>query len=299
MTMKYTLRQLEVFLAIAHHENVSRAAEFLSMSQSACSGALKELENQFGIRLFDRIGKRLQTNEMGRQLRPRAESVMQQAQELQTELEEHKHGGLLKIGATLTIGNYLCVPLMQRYMLEEGARAKLEVANTTSIARKLLNFDIDIGMIEGEINHPDLEMLPWLEDELLCFCAAAHPLAKKTRLNKADVLTAPWITREPGSGTRQIFERGMGELFPQLKIQLELQHTEAIKRAVEAGMGLSCLSRIALKDAIARGNLVPLTTPGLNFRRKFYLVLHKDKYRSAGITRWLDICFATQAKSQS
>lgn len=290
MTIKYTLRQLEVFLAVAHYENVSRAAEVLAMSQSACSGALKDLENQFSIQLFDRVGKRLQTNEMGRQLRPRAESLMQQALELQTELEQHKHGGLLKIGATLTIGNYLCVPLMQRYMMEESARAQLEVANTTTIANKLLNFDIDIGMIEGEINHPDLEMLPWLDDELLCFCAAEHPLATKPQLTKADILAQPWITREPGSGTRQIFERGMGELFPQLNIQLELQHTEAIKRAVEAGMGLSCLSKIALKDAIARGNLVALPTPRLNFQRKLYLVLHKNKYRSAGITRWLDIC---------
>lgn len=290
--MKYTLRQLEVFLAIAHYENVSRAAGALAMSQSACSGALKELEQQFGIQLFDRIGKRLQTNEMGRQLRPRAESLMQQARELETELEEHKHGGLLKIGATLTIGNYLCVPLMQRYMEEEGARAQLEVANTTSIVRKLLNFDIDIGMIEGEINHADLEMLPWLDDELLCFCAASHSYANKARLSEHDIVAAPWITREPGSGTRQIFERGMGELFPQLDIQLELEHTEAIKRAVEAGMGLSCLSKIALKDAIARGNLVALDTPQHDFHRRFYLVIHKNKYRSAGIIRWLDICFA-------
>lgn len=292
MTMKYTLRQLEVFLTVAHHENVSRAAEVLAMSQSACSAALKDLENQFNIQLFDRVGKRLQTNEMGRHLRPLAESLMQQALELQTELVEHKHGGLLKIGATLTIGNYLCVPLMQRYMVEQGARAKLEVANTTTIANKLLNFDIDIGMIEGEINHPDLEMLPWLDDELLCFCAVGHPLANKGKLSKADILGNPWITREPGSGTRQIFERGMGALFPQLDIQLELQHTEAIKRAVEAGMGLACLSKIALKDAIARGSLIALLTPQLNFQRKLYLVIHKNKYRSAGITRWLEMCKA-------
>lgn len=288
--MKYTLRQLEVFLAIAHHENVSRAADALAMSQSACSAALKDLESQFDIQLFDRVGKRLQTNEMGRQLRPHAESLMQQARELETELQQHKHGGLLKIGATLTIGNYLCVPLIQQYMKQSGAVAKLEVANTTVIARKLLNFDIDIGMIEGEINHPDLEMLPWLDDELQCFCSPRNPLAQKNSLSEADILAAQWITREPGSGTRQIFERGMGELFPQLKIQLELEHTEAIKRAVEADMGISCLSKIALEDAFTSRRLVTLAAPHHNFHRKLYLVLHKTKYRSAGILRWLEIC---------
>lgn len=288
--MKYTLRQLEVFLAVAHYENVSRAAEALAMSQSACSGALKDLENQFDIQLFDRVGKRLQTNEMGRQLRPHVESLMQQAREVETELAQHKHGGLLKIGATLTIGNYLCVPLMQQYMTQRGAVAKLEVANTTVIAQKLLNFDIDIGMIEGEINHPDLEMLPWLDDELECFCSPRNPLAQKMSLSKADILAAQWITREPGSGTRQIFERGLGELFPQIKIQLELEHTEAIKRAVEADMGISCLSKIALKDAVESKRLVTLAAPHHNFHRKLYLVLHKTKYRSAGIQHWLDIC---------
>ncbi len=295
--MKYSLRQLEVFLAIAHHQNVSRAAQALSMSQSACSGALKELESQFDIQLFDRVGKRLQTNEMGRRLWPLAESLMQRARELETEFTEHQHGGLLKIGATLTIGNYLCVGLLQRYMQQEKAQAKLEVANTRVISQKLLNFDIDIGMIEGEINHPDLEMLPWLNDELLCFCSPQHPLARKRQLEEQDLTDASWILRESGSGTRQIFERSMGERYPRLNVLLELEHTEAIKRAVEAQMGISCLSKIALEDALKRKRFVALDTP-LNFQRKLYLVIHKAKYRSAGIQHWLDMCLAMNKQNR-
>ncbi len=287
--MKYSLRQLEVFLAVAHYENVSRAATALSMSQSACSGSLKELEQQFSIQLFDRVGKRLQTNEMGRKFRPRVESLMQQAKELEAEFREHKTSGLLKIGATLTIGNYLCVRLIQSYLKEQTAQAKLEVANTRVIVEKLLNFDIDIGMIEGEINHPELLMLPWMDDELQCFCSPQHPLATTKKIDTKDLIEATWILRETGSGTRQIFERGMGSLYPQLKVVLELEHTEAIKRAVEANMGISCLSKIALKDAFARGSLVALNSPQ-DFKRKLYLVLHKDKYRSAGIQHWLNIC---------
>lgn len=289
--MHYTLRQLQVFLAVAHFENVTRAADSLSMSQSACSGALKDLENQYDVQLFDRVGKRLQANELGRLLRPKAEALLERAQAFESDLMKHKEVGQLKVGATLTIGNYLAVELITRFM--DGtpeARVSLDVANTSTIAQELLNFDIDLGLIEGEFHHPDLNVIPWREDELVCFCAPEHPLATKTLLADADILEAQWILREQGSGTRQTFDRAMHGLLPKLKILLELQHTEAIKRAVAANLGISCLSRISLQDAFKRGALVPLATPQRDLSRVFYLVLHKDKYRSAGIERWMEIC---------
>lgn len=288
--MHYTLRQLQVFLAVAHYENVTKAAEHLSMSQSACSGALKDLETQYDVQLFDRVGKRLQTNELGRILRPKAEALIAMAQELEQDLKRHKEVGKIKVGATLTIGNYLAVPLISQFMQSNGAGVSLVVANTQAIAEKLLNFDIDIGMIEGEYHHPDLDIIPWQEDELICFCSPRHPLASKKTLTDADLTEAQWILREPGSGTRQAFERAMYGLLPQLRILLELQHTEGIKRAVENDMGISCLSQISLKDAFQRGSLVPLPVPQRDFHRMFYAVLHKHKYRSAGLLHWLDLC---------
>lgn len=289
--MKYTLRQLEVFLAVAHHENVSRAAASLAMSQSACSSALKDLEDQFDIQLFDRVGKHLRSNETGRSVRPRVESLVSQATELEIALRQHNQAGKITVGATLTIGNYLCVPLIKALIdREPQAEIRLEVANTQNIVKKLLNFDIDIGMIEGEISHPDLQMIPWRDDELSCFCAPSHKLARKKKLGEADLLQTPWILREPGSGTRQVFERGMHSLLPNLTVLLELEHTEAIKRAVEAGMGIACLSKITLLDALQGKTLIALETPNHDFKRKLYLVMHKHKYRSAGIQLWLELC---------
>ncbi|AOS96454.1 HTH-type transcriptional regulator CysL [Microbulbifer aggregans] len=289
--MRYTLRQLEVFLACAHHENVSRAAASLSMSQSAASTALKEFEQQFELRLFERTGKRLRLNELGRQLWPRAEELLERARELEQTLAAHGDLGRLKIGATLTIGNYLAAAVMARYMAEQpGTRVELEVANTAAIADKVLGFELDLGLLEGELNHPDLEMIPWRDDELVVFCAPEHPLAEKERLTDRDLCSATWILREPGSGTRQTFERAVSGLLPKLHILLELQHTEAIKRAVEAGLGISCLSRVSLSDALRRGSLVELRVPQRDFRRVFHFVLHKQKYRSAGIERWLELC---------
>ena len=288
--MRYTLRQLEVFLATAHKENVSRAAEALSMSQSAASGALKELENQFDIRLFDRVGKRLQLNELGRALRPRAEALLQQARALENSFEQHQELGELKVGATLTIGNYLAVGLMAAYMAEPGARVALEVDNTRHIAERVRNFALDLGLIEGELHDPELQVSPWCEDELIAFCAPDHLLAKRHRLNDDDLQAATWILREPGSGTRQTFDRAMHGLLPNLDIRLELQHTEAIKRAVEAGLGVGCLSRITLQDAFARGSLVALDIPHRDLSRHFYFIWHRDKYITAGMERWLALC---------
>jgi len=291
--LHYTLRQLEIFLATAQFGNLSRAAESLALSQSAASGALKELETQFNVRLFDRAGKRLQLNDFGRALQAKAEELLVRARELETAFGRHHDVGPIRVGATLSVGNYLAVPLIERYLAEHpGSRVSLEVANTVNIADKVSHFELDVGLIEGEINNPDLDISTWREDELIVFCAPDHPFTSKASLTDSDLKSAPWILRETGSGTRQTFDRAMHDLLPDLDIRLELQHTEAIKRAVERGMGLGCLSKVTLADAFARKSLVPLSASKRDFKRWFYIILHKQKYRSAAIDHWLQLCRA-------
>lgn len=291
--MRHTLRQLEVFLAVARVESVSRAAKALSLSQSAASGSLAALERQFDVRLFDRIGKRLRLSELGRSIRARAEASLEQARDLERAIEDRQAVGRLRIGATLTIGNYLAVPLMARFMREQpGAELTLSVANTEEIARQVANFEIDVGLIEGEVEQANLELSPWRGDELVVFCAARHPLARKRVLTDDDLRAADWIVREHGSGTRQAFDRAMHGLLPDLRIVLSLQHTEAIKGAVAAGLGLGCVSRIALADAFKRGGLHACPVPQRDFRRQFFFLLHKQKFRGAGLERWLELCRA-------
>ena len=289
--MHYTLRQIDVFLATAHFENVTQAAQSLAMSQSAASSALQDLEQRFEVQLFDRAGKRLQLNALGKSLRPRAEALMAQAREFERSLSLHSEIGELKVGATLTIGNYLAVAIMADFMgTHPGARVSLTVENTAGIASRVRNFELDIGLVEGELQDPVLDVLPWREDELVLFCSPHHPFARQKVLADADLLQAQWIVREAGSGTRQAFDRAMHCLLPGLDLRLELQHTEAIKRAVEANLGIGCLSAIALKDAIARGSLVVLSAPQRDWSRRFYFILHRQKYRSAGVQSWLALC---------
>jgi DNA-binding transcriptional LysR family regulator len=289
--MRYSLRQLEVFLATAHHENVTRAAASLAMSQSAASGSLKELEDQFGVRLFDRVGKRLQLSELGRQLRPQAETLLAQARAFEQALAGEDPVGRLRLGATLTIGNYLAVAMIADFRARyPGAEVALHVANTQAIAEGVARFELDMGMIEGEFHHPELDTARWRNDELVVFAAPDHPAANSGGLDDRDLLDQRWIVRERGSGTRQTFDRAMQGLLPNLDIAMELQHTEAIKRAVEAGLGVGCLSRISLVDAFRRGSLVPLPVPGRNFSRELYLITHRKKYHGTTLARWLQLC---------
>ena len=294
--MKFTFRQLEVFLATASQENLSKAATALAMSQSAASDALKELEHQFGIRLFDRVGKRLQLNDFGRLLQPRAEELLSRATELEQTLSVHQGIGAIKVGATLSIGNSLCVPLLEKYRREfPDSHITLDVGNTELISNKVDNFELDIGLIEGEINNQALEITRWRDDRLVIFCSKEHPFARKKSLTRADLLAARWIVREAGSGTRQTFDRVMHDLLPQLHIELELQHTEAIMQAVKAGMGLGCLSQLTLETAFTQDTLVPLQARDRDFSRSFYLIIHKHKYKSAAIEHWLQLCLEQTA----
>jgi DNA-binding transcriptional LysR family regulator len=291
--MRFTLRQLEVFLAVARGESVSRAATELAMSQSAVSSSLADLEQQFDMQLFDRIGKRLQLSGLGRAVRPRAEALHAEAVGLEQAFEQHSDVGHLRVGATLTIGNYVTVPLMAQFMREQpGARVSLEIANTEEIARKVTNFEIDVGLVEGELQRAELDVTRWCEDELVVFCAPDHPFATKRTLLDDDLKTAQWIVRERGSGTRQAFDHALHGLLHELSIALELQHTEAIKSAAIAGLGVGCVSRIAVADEIQHGTLVACRVPHRDFRRHFFFVLHKHKYQSGGIQRWLELCKA-------
>lgn len=289
--MRFTLKQLQVFLAIAGHENVSRAALQLSLSQSAASTALKELEQHFDLALFDRIGKRLQLSEAGHLFRPRAAALLTQARELENALLQRDEVGELKVGATLTIGNYVAIGIMAKFMQNHPrARVELDVENTAAIARKVANYELDIGLIEGELQDGDLDVSHWRDDELCLFCAPDHPLAAQKQLDDKQLLSADWIVRERGSGTRQAFDRAMTGILPELHIKLELQHTEGIKRAVEAGLGVGCLSALTLQEAFRRGSLVQLQAPQRDWTRQFYIILHKNKYRSRGIQDWIELC---------
>ncbi len=289
--MKYTLRQIAIFLAIAQNRTVAQAAAQLHMSQSAASDALLNLEHHYGVQLFERRGKRLLLSAMGHTVRREALALMQQARTLDTLLMRHEEVGHIRVAASFTIGNYLATRVMAGYLRRyPQADIALNVGNSPQVAEQVLNDEADVGMIEAELQHRDLALLPWREDELVVFCSAQHPLARKPSLTLQDIRQAAWILREPGSGARHTFDRVMAPLLPQMNIYMQLKHNEAIKNAVEAGLGVGCLSEIVLRNNFASGDLVPLRLPQRNMRRKFYFVLPRSKPVATCVEHWMEDC---------
>ncbi|MBB2494757.1 LysR family transcriptional regulator [Aquipseudomonas ullengensis] len=289
--MRFTLRQLEVFSAVAKQGSVSRAAQSLALSQSAASTSLTELERQSNCQLFDRAGKRLSLNALGQQLLPQAVALLDQAREIERLLNGKSGFGSLEVGATLTVGNYLATLLIGSFMQRHPeCRVRLHVQNTANVVHQVAHYKLDLGLIEGDCQHPDIEVQPWVEDELVVFCAPQHPLAQGGTASLEELGREAWILREQGSGTRLTFDQAMRHHSAQLNIRLELEHTEAIKRAVESGLGIGCISRLALRDAFRRGSLVALATPELDLIRQFYFIWHRQKYQTAAIREFLELC---------
>jgi DNA-binding transcriptional LysR family regulator len=297
--MRFTLRQMAVFVAVARQESVSRAAKALSLSQSATSTALGELERQYNTQLFDRVGKTLRLNELGQSLLPQAVELIERADGLETILEGRAGYGKLRIGATLTIGNYLATLIVADFLKRhpEGD-VQLQVHNTATIVDQVARHELDFGLIEGNCRHPDLSAAPWIEDELVVFCAPSHPLACQASATLAALANEDWIVREPGSGTRATLDQALRHHHAQLKVRLELEHTEAIKRAVEYGLGIGCISRLALREAFRRGSLVAIETPELDLRRHFHFLWHKRKFQTSGMREFIGLCRAMTADVQ-
>ena len=293
--MKITLRQIEVFAAIARLENVSRAATQLNMSQSAASTALLDLERNFDCPLFDRVGKSLRLNGSGRGLLPQAEDMLARA----CEVEGFLAGGRLApvaVGATLTIGNYLATLVVVEYLQKNpGSRVDLSVCNTQQVIERLRCFELDLGLIEGEASDSDLIFEPWLDDELVVFCAPSHPLAAAGLARSTALAAQKWIVREPGSGTRALFDRAVRAIGVDPDVCLQLEHTEAIKRAVESGLGIGCLSRLSLREALRRGSLVEIRTPELALRRRFQFVRQRQRHVSSATQMFIDECLRFSA----
>ncbi|WP_010598907.1 LysR substrate-binding domain-containing protein [Rickettsiella massiliensis] len=289
--MRITLRQLQVFVAIAKSGNVSHAAKKMHLSQSACSMALATLEEQLQGSIFDRHGKQLFLNERGRTLLPKATTIISQIKELKDMMSENKKenlSGQLIIGASKTIGNYLLPQLISEFIQDHPKiQIKLEISNTEAILSKLLSFSIDLALTEENCYTDKICSHPWRKDQLIIIASPRDPITTKKKLNFSDIANARWLLRKNASETRVKLEEAMGG---KIRPFLELDDVEAIKQSVQAGLGIGCLSRISVEDALKNNQVIELRTPFLNLDREFFVLLHKEKYKSTILSEFLRCC---------
>ena len=282
MSTHVTFRQLQVFVAVIRGGAVNAAARQLRLSQSATSQALADLERQLGVVLFERLGRRLELNDAGRRLLPYAEKVLNGLDELVDAAREPdgELRGTLHVAASATIGTYLLPMLAGRFIERHPAvDLQLRLRNTEDVMRDIQRFDADLGLIEGQCSESRLVSELWCQDEMVVVAAPQHPLAAREGLGVEELQAAQWILREPGSGTRAIFEAAIHPHVERIRVRMELDQHEAIKQAVRAGFGLGCLSRLSVAGELERGELVALKSP-LQLTRSFSLVWHPERYRS-------------------
>ncbi len=287
-----TLEQLRVFVCVAECEHMTRAAETLNLTQSATSAAIAALEERHGVKLFDRIGRRIALTGAGRAFLSEARAVLACAATAEQTLADLAglKTGALAIAASQTVGSYWLPRRIAAFHARyPGVAVALRIGNTDAVAELTRAGEVDLGFVEGEVDDPALAATPIDEDELL-IVAAGRARASLERLDAERLAAATWVAREKGSGTRAAFESALtafGVDAARRRIALELPSNEAICAAVAAGAGLAVMSRLVVDASIKAGELAaaPLALP----RRRFFVLRHRQRYESRAARAFSDM----------
>jgi len=295
-----TLRQVEIFVAVARAGSTTAAAREISLSQSATSAALNELEALLGGKLFNRVGRRLVLNEHGRSMLPQARALIESARGLEAEfgIDGSSSAPRLGVAASTTIGNYVLPAVLASYRRKQrGARFGMRIANTQQVVDAVANFEVDLGFIEGPTTEAQVVLIPWMTDELVVACSPRDPLARlRGRVGLDELRQANWLLREPGSGTREMVERMLQPRLHQLKSDIDLGSAQAIMQAAAEGVGITCLSLHAVRDMVKLRKLKVLATALPRMRRTFYIVHHEHRHLSPTLERFIAHCKAAYRK---
>ena len=294
----FTLRQLQVFEKVASHLNYSRAAEELYLSQPAVSMQIKQLEAHIGLPLFEQMGKKIFLTEAGRELFHYSRNITQQLAEMQALFEEMK--GLGQGRLTLSVvntANYFTPQLLARFCRRyPGINVNLHVANRDAVLKQLADNSTDLAIMGQPPEGMDVSAESFLDNPLVVIAAPGHPLTKLKRVKFARLATETFLSREPGSGTRSAMERIFAEHGIQPHISMEMETNEAIKQAVQAGMGLGILSLHSIELELETKRLAILNVEHFPLLRHWFVV-HRSSKRLSGAALAFKDFLLTEAKN--
>jgi len=290
-------RRLQVFHAVAKQMSFTKAAETLFMTQPAVTFQIKQLEEHFNTRLFERGHGRIALTPAGEIVLEYAERILSLSAELETRLREMtgRLSGPLLIGASTTIAEFLLPRVLGEFKsLHPEVQPKLVVANSEAIENRVAEHTLDIGLIEAPSHLPSLLTEMCCEDELQVIVSPRHPLAKAKSVTPKQLLAFPYVSRESGSGTREftdLYFRKAGVNPTELSVVMELGSPEALKGVVETGLGFAILSKATVAKEQKLGELVavPLTPKLL---RSLSLVYPKEKFRSRLVNTFVEFAQA-------
>lgn len=279
-----TLEQLRIFAAVADKQHVTQAARELNLTQSATSAAIAALEGRYGVKLFDRVGRGIVLTHTGRTFLTEARAVLgraRAAEQVLRDLAGLKIGKLV-IAVSQTVANYWLPSRLQAFQAAyPGIDVNVRIANTERVAADVHESQADIGFIEGDVDDSTLSVRRIDGDALVIVVGRKHQFAGQRKLPSDWMTKTPWILREPGSGTRKMFELALkkrGLRLADLTVQLELASNEAIQTAIESGLCATAISELVVEKSLAAKTLVRLE--GEVAKRSFYILRHKERHVS-------------------
>jgi DNA-binding transcriptional LysR family regulator len=288
-----TLRQLEVFLAVARAKSFRRAAEGLALSQPALSQHIKELEEELGASLFDRLGRSVRQTEAGQLLEAHAQRLFATVEEARAAIGELRglRRGHLHLGGSTTPGIYLLPVIIGKFHARyPDIDVSLAIANTREIEREIQSAGLDLGIVGGHIaGHRETCVEADIDDELVLIVPPSHRLFGRREVPPTELVRERLLMREPGSATRQVMEALLRKAGIELNAAMELGHTEAIKQGVMAGLGVAILSIHTVGTERRAGRLGVVRLKGLPLRRHFHVIRHEAKRISPAARAFIDL----------
>ncbi|MDP8254579.1 MAG: selenium metabolism-associated LysR family transcriptional regulator [Candidatus Alcyoniella australis] len=292
------IRQLQVFCSIVDKKSFSRAARSVGLSQPTVSAHIKSLETELGTKLLDRLGKEVLPTKTGQVLYRYARRVLKCLTDAKGEialLDGASHGEL-SLGSCHLPGTYLLPDAISDYKkLHPQPLIRLNVGYSESIGHAVLRGKLEAGVIGFELAEPGLQFVPLVEDELVMALPPDHPWCNRSVVSVDDIKKQPYIMRERGSGTRRLVDQALveGGYNPrEFRVTAMFSDTEAVKRGIKAGLGISIVSLWAIDDDVVQGTLGMVRIEGIHLRRSFYLVTHKGRSASSLLDSFID--FLTQ-----
>lgn len=287
-----TIRHLKIFLAVCDGGcNTTRAAEALTMAQPAVSLALKELEQYYGVVLFDRVGRHLQITAAGKRLWEYASHITSLFDDMEKGMRDWDTFGILRVGASITIGSQFLPNYVKAfYTRHPGTEIRAVIEPSDRLEAQILSSDLDLALMEGVSHSPSLESEEYMEDHLVVICPARGRFVQGQTLTQEEFRSQKFLLREPGSGTRETFQRVMEEAGLSVEPIWEAMSTTALVNAVINGLGITVLPHRMVLGPLSKGLVVSVRVEGLEFRRKYYIVRHRAKYLTASARAFLDLC---------
>lgn len=283
-----TLRHLTIFLVVCDENNMTAAAEKLHIAQPSVSQAIAELEKHYKLKLFERLGRKLFITAAGQKLLSYARHILSLSNEAEGAMQEIFEQGLVRVGASVTIGNCIFHRLIRNF-IKDNPHTKIapSVNNTRIIENMLLLDQLDLGLIEGNVHSQLLVAQPFMKDELVLVTDPNHPFAAKGRISALELNNAEFLVREEGSGTRELFTSVMASHGIGWQTGGVYNSAEAIKDAVAVGLAITVISKMSVQKEIARNELAIITIDDLNFRRQFSLAYHKNKFITPVLAKFM------------